>query len=114
MTEYKLEFLHDFAQNADCLVCKRHSRVQPWLKLSLKEACLICEWVRITEHILIRYFVCDADDCLSGPVSYSRVRGHREGQEVLTKTQVKLLASALTYLVLNVSYISPLNLILDL
>lgn len=65
-----------------------HVCVQPWLKLS-KEACPICEWVRITEHILSRYFVCDADDCLSGPVSYSRVIGHRhgEGQEVLTKTR---------------------------
>lgn len=49
------------------------TRVQPWLKLS-KEACLICEWVWITEHILIRYFVSDADDCVSGPVSYSSSR----------------------------------------
>lgn len=96
MTEYKLEFLHDFAQNADCLVCKRHSRVHAAMAELSKEACPICEWVRITEHILIRYFVCDADDCLSGPVSYSRVTGHRhgEGQEVLTK-HVKLSSSQL-------------------
>lgn len=43
-----------------------------------------------------------------------QLRRHGGGQEVLTNTHIELLASAGTYLVLNVFYISPLKTILDI
>lgn len=43
-----------------------------------------------------------------------QLRRHGGGQEVLTDTHIELLASAGTYLELNVFYMSPLKTILDI